>query len=205
MDSKKVLDFLAFPPELRNRIYEYALNDSGNIYLLDCKEDGPWFPRRKRTYERNGETMPHSQLAPNLLATCKQIHAEAVKYLYDQEIAFERSCALRTFLSLIRPRNRERITRVRVNHWGFGPDRPELSLLAIATNLKAIRIDYIYTGGREAGRRRLLPNMSGPSSGRSSRPTRRSMAVRMLPWTYPSVFLKLQEIVLVGMGMWRLS
>lgn len=150
MDGDEGPSLLDFPPELRNTIYEYALNDSGNILIFDCKESGSSFPRRSRAYRRHDLLHSHSRLSPALLATCKQVYTEAIGHLYDQEITFGNSYSLRSFLLHIGPGNRKLVTHIRISDFYCFPLKPQLPLLASATNIKAIRVDFILKGSRQS-------------------------------------------------------
>lgn len=71
--------FLDLPPELRNRVYELALHTEPGSFTLKMNSHITHFD----TYEeRDAQPKPFPPLAPKILATCKQIRAEAMPVLY---------------------------------------------------------------------------------------------------------------------------
>ncbi|CAK1365890.1 unnamed protein product [Cercospora beticola] len=69
--SQKWAGFLDLSPELRNRIYEYALVSPPGSLRVHCLQD-----TCRRAFDSR------DPLSPNLLATCCQIHQEATGLLY---------------------------------------------------------------------------------------------------------------------------
>jgi len=84
-----------------------------------------------------------SPLVPNILAVSKQIHHEAIDILYDQDFMFRDTDALHRFLTIIGPRNQQRIRSVDIKSFCTGRNTRTLNhcafmSLATATNLKTL-------------------------------------------------------------------
>lgn len=116
MAGTKTSSFLDLPPELRNKIYEHSLEDSGNIKVVRTQTWSTYF-RRDATYQLH----PRTRLNPALLATNRQVYSEAIGYLYGQDIAVPDIYAVRDFLLFIGPRNLEYIPRIILSdvEWDF--------------------------------------------------------------------------------------
>ena len=149
--NQKPFPSLLLPPELRNLIYELALTDPKGITLF-CKTKN-----YRRTVTRNDFTDLESQrlrarsrsqdrLVPALLAVNKQIHSEALGYLYQQPIILSDTYALHNFLSLIGS-NRPMVTNLTVQGWGSGRGTNHamnvciFPLLGLCTNLENLFLD----------------------------------------------------------------
>ena len=89
----------------------------------------------------------HNQLTPNLLAVNKQIHAEAVGYLYKQPVVLEDTVALHTFIAGIGPKNRLQLDDIVVKGWGTGrgthkaSNAASMTLLSTCTNLRKFTLN----------------------------------------------------------------
>jgi hypothetical protein len=149
---------MELPPELRDVIYEMALIDDNGILLAAitkgyrrtiyrCPYDpGEWHYTR-RVLEK-GETnrgVVSNELVPNLLAVSKQIHHEAVNMLYGQELMFQDTDALHRFLTIIGPRNAQRLLSIDIKELCRGKIRNTLNhcafmSLTTATKLKALHL-----------------------------------------------------------------
>ena len=158
---------MALPAELRDYIYELVLTDEDGLALVSKTRayrrtiargiilvDDTWHYSRNRRrirtidhVESEDGNISYNDLAPNLLAVSKQIHAEAVGYLYKQPIMLEDTMALHAFLAAIGPSNRRQITDLTVKQWGNGRGTHKamnfasLTLLAGCTNLRALNLD----------------------------------------------------------------
>ncbi|KAK5170294.1 uncharacterized protein LTR77_004881 [Saxophila tyrrhenica] len=158
--STKPFPFLSLPAELRDYIYEFALVEPEGLKLSAKTKShrrtiardtaGYWKYRRGRKHwiSSDGEnTTQHTPLVPNLLAVNKQIHDEAVGYLYKQQIILEDTMALHAFIAAIGPTNRLQLEDLVVRGWGCGRGTHKamnfasLTLLASCTNLKSLFFD----------------------------------------------------------------
>ncbi|KAK4983378.1 hypothetical protein LTR66_008846 [Elasticomyces elasticus] len=140
--------FLALPAELRNIIYDYALTDPKGINI-EAKPKG-----YRRTAQRCGGPLPDClvpfyprTLYPALLSVSRQINLEAGSILYKQEMVFNDTMALHTFLAQIGPTNRTLLSHVTLREYRTGRvankamNFPAFTLLASVTNLKRFNID----------------------------------------------------------------
>lgn len=155
------------PAELRDYIYELALTEEGGLSLVSKTKayrrtiargmiydgDGSYYlpNRRTRRKDYNDESdeaeVAFNHLSPNILAVNKQIHSEAIGYLYKQPLVLEDTMALHTFIAAIGPTNRLRISDLTVRGWGSGRGTHKamnvasLTMLAGCTNLKSFNLD----------------------------------------------------------------
>ena len=144
-NTKKPFPFMSLPPELRDMIYEQALNDDVEGFTLTTKiknrrrtvartlpitgsEDiwltwGPCPPglgnRQSQQSQQSNNVTALNQLAPSLLAVNKQIRSEALSYLYGSPFTFEDTHALHAFLATIGS-HREFVSDVIIKGWGRG-------------------------------------------------------------------------------------
>ena len=164
--SSKPFPFLSLPAELRDYIYELALTDGGGLAIVSKTKafrrtiargfisDGDGWHyhfnghRRRDVYDADGGMRDtYNTLAPNLLAVNKQIHAEAIGYLYKQPLIFEDTMALHTFLAAIRPSNRLQLSELVIKGWGNGRGTHKamnfcaMTILADCINLKSLNLD----------------------------------------------------------------
>lgn len=101
-------------------------------------------PRRENIIS---ERYQWNRLIPQLLAVSKQIHSEAVGYLYKQRIILEDTMALHTFLAAIGQLNQLILSNVVVKDWGCGRGTHKamnvaaLTSLATCTNLQKLHLD----------------------------------------------------------------
>ena len=165
---RKPFPFLSLPQELRDYIYELALTEEEGLTLVSrtkayrrtiCRgviynNDGTRYYRRYRRRRFNTARLSQSQedekanhLSPNLLAVNKQIHAEAIGYLYKQPMIVDDTMTLHTFLAAIGASNRLALSDVTVKAWGVGRGTHKamnfasLTLLATCTNLTRLSLD----------------------------------------------------------------
>ncbi|KAK4987149.1 hypothetical protein LTR50_004846 [Elasticomyces elasticus] len=159
--------FLTLSAELRNMVYEYALTDPEGVGLIAKTKV------YRRTVERSHRACHnlsyHSQtqryivpedrcsqcefggrtLSPALLSVNRQINFEASSILYKQELMFQDTMALHSFLAQIGPTNRTLISDVTLRAYKAGwvsataINLAAFTLLASATNLESLYIDGI--------------------------------------------------------------
>lgn len=163
------------PPELRDEIYKFCLVDpSGSIGLTSkfsrkrrvavrcpkfsrCETPGDCWQAR-HNYIGNicaccqrGE-IPLTPLVPNLLAACKQIHAEATDLLYGQPLAAQDTVALTAFLGPLSGPTRARLRDVTIAGWAsgrsmqLGHNFAALTLLADCVRLRRLHINCAPRG-----------------------------------------------------------
>lgn len=156
--------FLDLPPELRDEIYELALTDDNGVSIVGHQDSYRHVAHRGRVYasdaylqtyrRRNTRYLKDGQkevapkerkFVPALLATNKQINAEAINFLYRQNFVFQNPTALHSFLAMIGLRNQQRLENIAIMSWGKsgvakGNNHSSLTLLAGATNLKSLGI-----------------------------------------------------------------
>ncbi|KAK3622651.1 hypothetical protein LTR56_014307 [Elasticomyces elasticus] len=163
--NEKTFPFERLPPELRDQIYELALTDENGITLVaktnqyrrtvkrgTITENGGYGRRRRRYWQQPSQSQSQATqpaatraLCPALLAVSKQLHAEGVNYLYQQEIVLEDTYALHSFLATIGS-NRSRLTDLTVKTWGSGGTHKAMNfcsftLLGNCTNLQTLFLD----------------------------------------------------------------
>ncbi|KAI5356873.1 hypothetical protein Slin15195_G052600 [Septoria linicola] len=164
--AKKVkpFRFLDLSAELRNEIYERALTEPDGLTLISKSTDNRrqiqrgsitvtrsdhyygqayrrgWWRRRhgKESVESNRER----SLSPNLLATNRQIRAEASSYLYKQEIIMADMHALQGFVANIGSYNRGLVNNITIRGWTEGPHNyAAFSMLQFCENLESLYFD----------------------------------------------------------------
>ncbi|GAB1741456.1 hypothetical protein NU219Hw_g6687t1 [Hortaea werneckii] len=152
--------FMDLPPEIRDLIYEFALTDSPDTAIVAHIQN------KRRTVARRGEkesTEPsktgkgrgkHQKtkdrapcvLVPALLAVNKQLHKEAVGFLYQRPLIFKDPHALHAFLASIGS-HRENVRDVVLESWGYGRGTKNamnfaaFPLLGLCTNLKSLKFE----------------------------------------------------------------
>lgn len=137
---------MSLPAELRNQIYGLALVDPAEILLVSKTR------RYRRTVERagpfSGRVSYWTTMVPNLLLLNQAIYAETRPILYaSNTFVVEDTKAMYAFLANIGHRNRANITDLIVRGWGNYSkvqqtlNRPALTMLADAVNLKRINLD----------------------------------------------------------------
>ena len=153
---------MSLPAELRDYIYELALTDEDGLALVSktkgfrrtitrgiIYEDEVRYRynNRQLPVDEGDATPTYNPLSPSLLAVSKQINSEAISYLYKQQLVFEDTMSLHTFLTAIGPSNRLQLTNVTVKAWGNGRGTHKamnvaaLSMLAGCTNLQSLNLD----------------------------------------------------------------
>lgn len=151
--ADKPFPFLALPAELRDVIYELALVEPEGLTLVSKTKSyrrtigrGVVYKTDASGYSTQEIVEQSGDLVPNLLAVNKQIHAEAIGYLYQQPIILHDTMALHTFIAAIGT-NRLQLTDLVVRGWGCGRGAHKasnvaaLTLLAGCTNLKSLDLD----------------------------------------------------------------
>lgn len=141
--TSKFFPFLRLPPELRNRIYEFALIDPLGREITTKTKDFRSVVRSRRRGAR--KALP--ALTPALLATCKQVHDEAIDYLYSQKLSFNDHFALQDFLATLGPRYVQRLRHIRIMRELVGWRRSgALTMLAGAgaTKLTCLEFDFVF-------------------------------------------------------------
>jgi len=128
----RAFHFLDLPAELRNAIYELALQSSRPIGHFIVNKSS-WYKRTVRSATPGTESkvgghgsainnyawQKRSSLAPGLLATNRKVYAEAKGILYDSPFRFENSTALFQFLSSIGYTNRLLLKDITLDAWGY--------------------------------------------------------------------------------------
>jgi hypothetical protein len=146
---------MKLPPELRDVIYEMALVDDNGIFLttwtkgyrrtvIRCTYDpDEWMLRKDESKQRG---VASNELVPNLLAVSKQIHHEAVNMLYGQDLMFRDSDALHRFLTIIGPRNQQRLLSVDIKQLCQGKIKRTLNHCAFMSLTTATKLKALYLG-----------------------------------------------------------
>lgn len=174
------------PAELRNKIYGFALSDVGGVFITSksqgyrrlaqrCigKECEPQYTSRYWGHRRHNnddndeeeEAFERRTFAPNLLAVCKMIHAEAGSFLYSQPITVADNFALLAWLNQIGPQHIKMLRDLTINQWCQGRAHrsinfPALAMLTPATGLRrlniACSIGYFSSYGWRTGKRQEI-------------------------------------------------
>ena len=135
---QKPFRFVDLPAELRDVIYEMALTDQGNIFIVGgtrvfrriarrCQSPKE-YPNSRDGHFRRFNHDPcagmrqHDRVAlsPNLLAVSHQIHNEATGYLYNQPIVVLNTRTLYDFLAPMSDDILKRLRDVAITSWGVG-------------------------------------------------------------------------------------
>jgi hypothetical protein len=187
--AEKPFPFMDLPPELRDMIYEMALTDEDGMSIVAKTKAYRRTVRRAPIYDPEGDRYiqratgrgkPKKQiqdpeegnqsppLVPNLLAVSKQIHTEAVNILYNQDFMFQDTDALHRFLTIIGPRNQQRLHSIDIKNFCQGRNTRTLNhcafmSLAGATNLKTLHLNSAefrsWYSGAKGFARGLYSNM----------------------------------------------
>lgn len=173
----KSFPFLSLPSELRNKIYSLCLEDPDGMVMGEGWRFHRRVPKRCQ-HNRYGAdryaglnnlcppTSAHydvykpSTLSPSLLATNKQIYAEAAAFLYSQPLHFTCTTALHSFLAPLSNPPASLVTSITLHSYetcGRGIRKAmnvsALTLLPKCRNLSLLRIEgfsshYHRYGGR---------------------------------------------------------
>jgi hypothetical protein len=164
--KQKPFRFLDLPQELKDMIYEMALTDVNGVAIVaktkghrrtagrgaaydkdsyQCTYGWGWHSRRRLKANVQPVVATDTVFVPALLAVSKQIHSEAIDYLYGQDFVFQEANALHQFLAVIGLQNQQRLTYLEVLSW---PTRgasktanyAAFTLLTGATNLQSLTI-----------------------------------------------------------------
>lgn len=173
----KPFPFLSLPSELRNKIYSLCLEDPDGMVMGEGWRFHRRVPKRCQ-HNRYGadryaglnnlcppisaryDVYKPSTLSPSLLATNKQIYAEAAAMLYSQPLHFTCTTALHSFLAPLSNTTASLVTSITLHSyetWGRGIRKAmnvsALTLLPKCRNLSLLRIEgfsshYHRYGGR---------------------------------------------------------
>lgn len=141
-DSCPLLNLL--PPELRVRIYEYALQrdeipltitswrgSHGCVLKLAVSGHRVWSQELEQKCMRKTRRSSHARniarykLAPQLLRTCRMIHDEAAPCLYSQARQFSDQWTVHLFQHMIGLRNLGFLREIGIADWCWWNDRGE--------------------------------------------------------------------------------
>lgn len=161
--NTKPFPFMELPPEIRDLVYEFALTDSTDMAIAahiqnkrrtvarraihgDTLISVPKNTRKRKGSKQTTNDGESCSLVPALLAVSKQLHSEAVGFLYHQPLIFEDPHALHSFLASV-GRHREYIRDVVLQRWGYGRGTKNamnfaaFPLLGLCTNLKSLKFE----------------------------------------------------------------
>jgi hypothetical protein len=171
LPKSKIFPFMSLPAELRNRIYEIALQDQDHhinsrmhyhrriayrISVREFKTLNINYPNRS-CWKRWRTPLPTKcaatgeeildpvcvQLAPVLLRVSRQIYHEAIFYLYSSPIVCLDMQALHAFLTMIGPRRRAMLRDVEVTEWGTTAAHKSLNFPAISLLADAVKLERL--------------------------------------------------------------
>lgn len=156
MEANRRCHLLELPAELRLRIYEYTLAPTGTLALTS-------------TRSKRRATVPI--LAPALLATCRQIHAEAAHILYaDNSVCImvdaHDTCWPTIAEARLPQRILEKLQHMSVildatSYFSAGYEDVDWTAFSALVSLRTLRISLIMVGSSPAGMnfvtRRLRP------------------------------------------------
>lgn len=162
----KPFPFLSLPSELRNKIYSLCLEDPAGMVMGEGWRAHRRVPKRCQTHNFNadrydgldnihrsssgiqGVYKPLKSLVPSLLATNKQIYAEAAAMLYSQPLHFTCTTALHSFLAPLSNTTASLVHSITLHSyetWGRGIRKAmnvsALTLLPKCSNLTLLRIE----------------------------------------------------------------
>ncbi|RMY61079.1 hypothetical protein D0865_01185 [Hortaea werneckii] len=159
----KPFPLMELPPEIRDLIYEFALTDSTGTAIVAHTQNKRRVASRRRSrvkFERKEtgkargiklkfiDRSPRCVLVPALLAASKQLHKEAVGFLYQSPLVFKDIHALHSFLAGIGS-HRAYVRDVLLQQWDYGYGRgtknpmnyAAFPLLGLCTNLRSLTIE----------------------------------------------------------------
>lgn len=160
--KKTIFPFLDLPAELRNTIYQMALEDPNDMTIISKTKilrrvtvrglaktytDDVGYHRRHRVRPTPDPSKPRVELSPALLAVNRQINTEGGTVLYSQKLHLEDMVAVYQFLTQVGHANRQLIRDITVHGWGEGRgvhkslNHPAFSMLAGVTNLRRLFLD----------------------------------------------------------------
>ncbi|KAG6358394.1 hypothetical protein INS49_014278 [Diaporthe citri] len=162
----KPFRLMDLPPELRLKVYEEALVDPHGVNIRTYSDDWESFPvhvclndvrdryvstLKRSCYVRGQWTqidvdaVPKKkyQLSPNLLASCKTVHDEAVSLLWTQPFIFADVIGLHYFLLMLRPETISRLRNITLMRFAWISNRclQAFVLLRDAPLLQNLRLD----------------------------------------------------------------
>ena len=169
LPKKKIFPFASLPPELKNKIYFFALTSHEPIHLISKRRDhyrhtvalgdtesfGKDSRRGSYGYLRRNDnpTIRKPPLVPQFLALNRHFHAETQPILYGANtFAVENMKALHTFLASIGVKNCESLQQLSVKQLGQSRATssmayPAFVLLANAVNLVRLEMDCAISWG----------------------------------------------------------
>ncbi|KUI56458.1 hypothetical protein VP1G_03785 [Cytospora mali] len=180
----KPFRLLDLPAELRLKIYEEILVDPHGVYIRTYDDkyekvavhvsprfiDGTTYRDRKgyvkgewKELKKGDLPFNRYQLSPNILATCKTVHDEAVSLLWKQPFIFADVHGLLSFLLPLRPTTIARLEDITIlkDGWVMGRNTPAFVLLRDAVNLKNLRFDCQIRGARDYRNASMAPALMG--------------------------------------------
>ncbi|KAL8685318.1 MAG: hypothetical protein Q9224_005864 [Gallowayella concinna] len=148
LPKKKIFPFLSLPPELKNKIYDYALVCENELDLISSIISLRRVVRLGDTeiVQINPWSIVYRQpsLRANLLLLNKQMHAETQPILYGaNRFALEEMKTLHTFCSQIGPKNCASLQQLSIKSSGSikYANYAAFATLASAVNLTRLDID----------------------------------------------------------------
>lgn len=174
LPSNKIFRFASLPPELRNKIYFFALTDDKEILLISrtrlhrrtvalgsdaALKESRRRKHRSRYYSHGNSIGPVTKpsLAPGILLLNRQFFAEAQPILYGANVfALEDTSTLHAFCANIGLKNCATLRELVLKEWGYGGAQktmngPAFTILANATNLTRLHIDCFIHSYGDAG------------------------------------------------------
>lgn len=168
----KPFRLMDLPAELRMKIYEEALVDPHGVYIRTYDDkyekiavhvsprfiDGTSYLDRKGYVKGVWKDIKMTELptkkfkiSPNLLATCKRVHNEAVSLLWKQPFIFADVHGLLSFLLPMSSTTIARLEDITIlkHGWVMGRNTPAFLLLRDAVNLQNLRFDCVIRNARE--------------------------------------------------------
>ncbi|KAL9039475.1 MAG: hypothetical protein Q9180_002505 [Flavoplaca navasiana] len=165
--KEQMFPFASLPPELRNKIYAYALISDEPIHLIsrrrhNCRHtvalgDTDSFGKDSLRspygymHHHSNPSIQKPSLVPSFLALNQQINAEAQLMLYGANIfAVEDMIALHTFLARIGVKSRKTLKQLSIKNFYTTPDMayPAFVLLADAVDLTCLEMDCPIAPGK---------------------------------------------------------
>lgn len=166
------------------KIYEEALVDPHGVYIRTYDDkyekiavhvspryiDGVIYLDRKGYVKGEWKEIKMAELptkkfkvSPNLLATCKKVHDEAISLLWKQPFIFADVHGLLSFLLPMSPTTIARLEDITIlkHGWVMGRNTPAFVLLRDAVNLQNLRFDCVIRNAREYRYASMSPTVLG--------------------------------------------
>lgn len=129
--------FLKLPKEARAKIYSYYFAPS-RVVNADIALEGKR-PANKESYAKMYSETSKYRVA--LLATCKEVHEDAVQILYDHTMRFENTTTLLDFLGQLQQGFRARLRRISIKGFVKTSSRNAMHFLAESPNIVNLHIE----------------------------------------------------------------